>query len=126
MLVPAEALAGAEGVLDLRDGLKRAQRQHERAGRVDAAVRVGQRERLFLGHGERVVRGVVLDVAAGRLAAQPLRDVPLIGVGLGGEFGGGGRRLGQRPVQAQPVAEYDVPGRDRRPQVPDELVHKRH
>jgi hypothetical protein len=50
MFVPAHPGAGAERVGDARLGLEGAEREHERAGGVDAAVRVGQRERLLLGH----------------------------------------------------------------------------
>ena len=52
--VPAEPVAGAERLGDLRLGAQRAERELERARREDRAVRVGQRERLLLG--ERVRR----------------------------------------------------------------------
>ena len=51
VLVPAEALAAAEALLDLRDRVERSERQLERAGEVGDAVRIGQRERLLGGSG---------------------------------------------------------------------------
>ena len=82
LLVPAQAGAGAERLGDPRLGPQRAEGQHERAGRVDAAVRVGQHERLLLGHRVGVVGRVVLDVAARGLAAQPFGDVTRAGLGV--------------------------------------------
>ena len=67
--------AGAERLGDPRLRLQRAERQHERARRVDAAVRVRQDERLLLGHRVGAAVGVELHVPAGRLAPQPLVHV---------------------------------------------------
>ncbi len=122
VLVPAQPGAGAEPLGDLRLGLQRAQRQHERARRVDRAVRVGQHEGLLLGHRKGVAVRVVLDVAAGRLAAQPLGDVARVGLGAGGELVGGCRGRCQRAVQAEPVPDHDVARRRGRAEVGHELA----
>ena len=79
VLVPAVAGAGPEGVLDLGERLQRAQRQLERARQEDRAGGVGQREGLLRCHRVRPAAGVVLDVAAGGLPAQPLVDVARVG-----------------------------------------------
>ena len=60
----------------------------ERAGDERGAVFVGQRHRLLGRQPEGAVGGVVLDVAAGRLLAQPLADVALAAVGALGELRG--------------------------------------
>ena len=94
LLVPAQAAAGPEGLGDPRLGPQRAEREHERAGRVDAAVRVGQREGLLFGHRVAVGGRVVLDVAARGLAAQPFGDVARVGLRARGQLLGG---RGPRP-----------------------------
>ena len=121
VLVPAHALAGAEVIGDAVVGLEHAQRQHERARRVHGAVGVGQHEGLLLGQRVAVAGRVVLHVAAGRLAAQPLRDVPRVGAGPRGELPGRGRPADQRLVQAELVPDHRSAGRDRRAEVADEL-----
>jgi hypothetical protein len=67
--VPADAVAGAEGVDDPRQGLQAAEGQLKGARQVDHAVGVGE-SGLLLG-GERVCLGlrVIADVSAGGLAA---------------------------------------------------------
>ena len=122
--MPAHAGTGPERLGDPRHGLQRAQGQHERAGRVDAAVRVGQGEGLLLGHRVGVVGRVVLDVAARGLAAQPLGDVARAGLGRRGQFLSAGRRGRQRLVQAEVVANDHVARRRRRAEVRDELAQE--
>ena len=95
VLVPAVAGARAEGVLDLGERLERTEGELERTGEEDRSGRVGERERLLGGHRVRARGGVVLDVAAGGLSAQPLVDVARVGAGGGGERRG--RRPGPRP-----------------------------
>lgn len=72
VLVPAEPLTGLESPRDLRLGAQRRKGELEGTGREQGSVRVAQGERLLLGE---VVGGVVLNVAARRLAAQPLLRV---------------------------------------------------
>jgi hypothetical protein len=73
--VPAHAGAGAEGLGDPWHGPQRSERQHESAGGVEGAVRVGQGESLLLGNRVGVRGRVVLDVAARGLPAEPLGNV---------------------------------------------------
>ena len=120
VLVPAHPGAGAERLGDARLGLQRAEREHERAGNIHGAVRVGQRERLLFGHRVGLRGGVVLHVPASRLPAQPFGDIPRAGPGPPGELFGARRTRRQRPVQAEPVPDNHVPGREGGPQVGDE------
>jgi hypothetical protein len=122
VLVPAHAGAGPERLGDPWLGPQRAERQHERARRVHAAVRVGQRERLLLGHRVAVRCGIVLDVTAGRLAAQPLGHIPRAGA----------VRLASSPAVAGATASAwyrprlcpirTLAGGDRRAEIADELT----
>ena len=118
--MPADAGAGPERLLDPVDRLQRAERQHVGAGGVDRAVRVRQHEGLLLGQRPRVALGVVGDVAAGALAAQPLRDVPRVAAGPAGDVLGGPRPVHQRPVEPEPVSDDDATSGDRRAEVADE------
>ena len=120
VLVPAHPGAGPERVGDLRLGPQRAQREQERARQVQRPVRVGQREGLLFGQREPPGGGIAADVAARRLPAQPLRDVPRVGSGPPRQLLRGGRPLGQGAEQAQPVPDDDVPGRAGGAQVADE------
>src|SRR5207248_2811985 len=53
--------------------------------------------------------GVVdLEQAADGVVLEPLPDVALVGAGAGGQLRGGGRAaVGERPVQAEPLAQVD-------------------
>ena len=124
VLVPAHPGTAAERLGDARLGLQRAEREHERPGNIHGAVRVGQRERLLLGHRVGLRGGIVLHVPASRLPAQPLGDVPRAGPGPLGELFGARRTRRQRPVQAEPVPDNHVPGREGGPQVGDEPAEK--
>ena len=121
VLVPAEAGTGAEGLGDLRLGLQRTQGEHESARQVRRSVGVRQQEGLLLGQRVDVLAVGARDVAAGRLAAQPLRDVPRVGAGPGRELGGRRRTLGQRLEEAEPVARHHASGRDGGAEVAGEL-----
>ena len=126
MLVPAEAFAGAEPFGDGVDVPQGADGDLHARGEVGGAVRVGQGRGLL--RAQRIPVGALLavavvvinvgvgDVPAGGLVRQPW---PQVGDGEAGAFGeglGGDRRaVGHRPVDPEPVADEDQPGRDRGP-----------
>ena len=95
VLAPAVPGPGAERLLDVVLRLEGAERELVGARQEHRAGRVGQGERLLGRHRVRRGGGVVLDVAAGRLAAQPLVDVPRVGVGRGGHASGRRRAAGR-------------------------------
>ena len=77
VLVPAHALAAAEGLEDLIFvDVQRRDRVID-AEDVERAVFVGQRERVLVGQRVAVALGVVGDVAARRLVSKPLANVAL-------------------------------------------------
>ncbi len=125
VLVPAKALARAEALGYLRLVLDGGRHQLKGARDERGAVFVGQGHRL-LGWQPEGPRGrVVLDVAAGRLLAQPLADVALVTVGALGQLLGGDRlAVGHRLVQAELVADQNQRRGDRRAQVAHELTHE--
>ena len=120
MFVPPDARTGAERIGHPLLGAQRAEREHERPRRVHRAVRIGEDERLLLAERVGVGVGVVVDVAAGRLAAQPFGDVARVAVGAPGQLVRRARRGGQRPVEAEAVAHHHVAGGHRRAEVGDE------
>ena len=126
VLVPADTGPGAVGLLHAWHGGERAEGQLERAGQEQWSVGVGESERLLLGHRVAVVVGVVLDVAAGGLAPEPLGHVAGVGAGPLGELARGGRPGRERAVETETVAEDDIAGRDRRAEVPGELADELH
>ena len=67
---------------------------------------------------------VVAGTSAGRLAGQPLADLPGIGARAGGQFRPcrGSARRQRAWYRPRPVADSDVAGRDRRAQVARELA----
>jgi hypothetical protein len=105
VLVPAHPGAGAERVGDLRLRAQRTEGRHERAGHVERALGIGERERLLLGEGERAPRRVVLDVAARSLRPQPFGEVARGRADALGELlrGRGARR--ERAVEPEAVAD---------------------
>src|SRR5512132_1488831 len=123
VLAPADPAAGPERLGDPRLVLGGGGGHLEGAGHEGGAGLVGERERLLLGEQVAVAGRVVRDVAAGRLAGQPLGDVALAGGGAGGQLRRGGRAgRGQRLVEAELVAG-DHGGRvERGPQVGDEAA----
>ena len=73
VLVPAEALARAKALGDLRLVLDHRRQQLKGAGDERGAVFVGQRHRLLGRQPEGAVGGVVLEVAAGGLLSTATR-----------------------------------------------------
>ena len=126
VLAPAVPGPGAERLLDVVLGLERAEGELEGAGQEHRAGRVGQRERLLGRHRVRRAAGVVLDVAAGGLAAQPLVDVPRVGVGGRRERARVTGLLREGAVEAEPLAEQHVAGADGGAEVADELADELH
>ncbi len=126
MLVPAHASAGAEGFGDPRFGPQRAQGQHEGARCVNAAVWVGQRERLLFGHRVGVGRRVEFDVTACCLAAQPLGHVARVCVGSCRELLASRRFIRECLVESEPVPDDHASRSHGRAQVADESVDEIH
>ena len=126
LLVPADAGAGAERLGDPRLGLQRAERQHERAGHVDGAVRVGQREGLLLGQRVGLGRRRRTRRSRWRPGRAATRRRSAGWSRSRGQLLGGRRRLGQRLVQAEVVADDDAARRHRRAEVADELAQELH
>ncbi len=122
--VPAHPRAGAERPGDLRLGAQRGHRELERPGHEQRAVRIGQRECLLLGERVFAAGRVVLDVAAGGLAAQPLVDVAGCGAGPLGQLLRPQRSVREGPVQPEPVADHDVARRHGGAEVADEPVQE--
>ena len=122
VLVPADPGAGAERVHEPavvgvagRDDL-------ERAGQEDRAVLGGDHHGLLGRQLEGAVGRVVGHVAAGRLVAEPLTDVPFGGAGAGGQRRRRDRAGARhRLVQAEPVADVQQQSRDGRAHVGDRL-----
>ena len=126
VLVPANAGAGTECLLDLVLRLQRSERELEGPGEEHRPLRVGQCERLLSGHRVRLGARVVLDVPARGLSAQPLVDVSRVGPGGLGEGARVARSLGEGSVETQPLAEQHVAGAHGGTEVADELPHERH
>ena len=127
VLVPAEPVAGARGLGDLRRVDHRAERELEEARQVRRALRVGERDGLL--GGERVAAGlgVVADVVARRLGVAPLAHVALGGAGPLRQLGRRQRpALGERAVEAELVAHHDERGVERRADLVDRAEHELH
>ena len=120
LLVPAQSGAGPERLSDRRDRGQRAKSEGECAGDIPPArCRVRQSEGLLGGQRVATGLGVVADVPAGRLSGQPLTHV----AGVGGRCAPpvpapvAGPSAASARYRPQPVADDDIPGRDRRAQV---------
>ena len=122
VLVPADPGAGADRVREPavvgvagRDDL-------ERAAQEDRAVLVGEHHGLLGRQLEGAVGRIVGHVAAGRLVAEPLTDVPFGGTGAGGQRGRGDRAGARHGlVETEPVADVQQQPRDGRAHVGDRL-----
>ena len=108
VLVPAEAVAGAEPVGDGVDVPEGADGDLHARGEVGRAVRVGEGRGLLRAQRIPVVAvlGVVGDVPARRLVREPRPQVGDGEAGAVGEgLGGDGRAVGHGAVDAEPVAD---------------------
>ena len=85
MVAPREAVAGAEPFGDGVGGIDRSESDLERADHAGRAGLVGERYGVLVGQGE-PAGAVVVEVAAGRLGAEPLAHIPLGGAGAGGQL----------------------------------------
>src|SRR3546814_5902820 len=91
------------------------------AGDDDRAVRIGHAQGLLGREGVTVGVGVVIDVAARGLVAEPFAHVALAGPGGGGQLGGVHGLACQRLVQAELVADQDERGAHRSEEHTSEL-----
>ena len=108
VLVPAVSGAAARGVHDVLGVVHRAEGELEEAGQERRAVGFGHRERVLGRQRVALRRGVVRDVAAGRLRVQPLAGVRLGGLRALGELRGRARTVrGEVAVVAELVAHDD-------------------
>ena len=108
VLLPPEALAGAEALGDLGFVAHARRGDVERARKKRRALRVGQAGGLLRGQEEALALGVVLDIAAGGLRAQPLAHVALVGVRARRELRRrDGLAVAHRGVEPQLVADED-------------------
>ena len=121
VISPADPGAGAER-LENRPWSGRGGDGLEGAGQEDRAVLVGDHHGLLGGQFEGAIDRVIDDVAASRLIAEPLTDVPLRGAGPRGQGRGrdwpGARH---RLVEAEPVADVQQQPRDGCAHVGDRL-----
>ena len=107
VLVPAEAVTGDEALGDVVLGEHGRARRLEHAALVDGAVLVGQHRGVLGRQAVGLGLGVVLDIAAGALAGQPLAHVALVGAGALGQLGGrDGLAVGHRLVEAETEADH--------------------
>jgi hypothetical protein len=72
VLMPAKALAGLEGLDQLVFVRPDGREDVEGPGEVDGAALISERHRLFWRQLVKIVGGVVVDVATGRLVGKPL------------------------------------------------------
>ena len=125
VLVPTEACARAKGVDDARDGAQRGGGHLECAGHERGTAFLRERERLLRIEAEQRRRRVVVDVAARGLRGEPLLHVARVGAGVLRERCGGGRRLRERLVEPELVADHHHAGMQRRPEIADEAAEER-
>ena len=125
VLVPADALAAAERLADLRPVVHGRRDELEGSGERRRAVVLRQHERVL--RRQRVATGlaVVADVPARRLRVQPLADVPLGRCGRVGELGRGHRAGAvHRAVEPELVADHHERGVQCRTELAHELPHE--
>ena len=94
---PIPCLCRAEILLRALAHVKQILHDRIDAGQIDGAVRIGKAQRLLLGEVIFAGRGIVFDVAAGRLIAEPFADIALVRVRAL-------RKLGRREPRLSPVA----------------------
>ena len=125
MLVPADAIARASSLDDLRRVQHRAERDLKEPGEIGRALRVRQRERLLGRKGVATALRLILDVAAGGLGVEPLAHVALRGAGALGQLAGRQRACaGKRSVEAQLVSHHDERGVQGRADLLDGAEHE--
>ncbi len=119
MLAPLHALAGTEILEGTVTHVK--QIAHDRVGarHVDRPVRISQAERLLGRQRKHLRGGVIFHVAAGGLVGEPFAHVPFVGAGLRCELAGCHWCAGERPVEAELVADRHQHRADRRAQIAD-------
>ena len=92
------------------------------AGQIGGAIWLGEGEGLLGGEAEGLRGFAPGDVAAGGLGGEPLADVAFVGVGNGGELGGGHGVSGEGLVEAELIAENDHAGVHGGAEVTDEAA----
>ena len=124
MLVPADALAGAEGLGDLGLVVEHRGDDLVGAGQEGRPALIGEHGGLFGGHVEALGGGVVGDVAGGGLRGQPFAQIAFGETGALGQLLGVGGALGERFVDAEAVAENDQRRAHRGAHVADHAAEK--
>ena len=110
-IAPADAFAGAEGLLETRLVGEHRRERVEAAGHVHHAGIVREYRRLLGRQREGLFARVVGDEAGSGLRRQPLPHQALVGAGPGRQLVGGHRApIGHRAIEAQPVAGEDQGG----------------
>jgi hypothetical protein len=107
MLTPLHARSGFEVAERLLERVERGLDDVVCAGHVDRAIRVGQAQRLLRTERPLVACGVVLDVSACALIAQPFADVALVGAGALRKLGRRHGAFRQFAVQPEPITDQD-------------------
>ncbi len=126
MLVPADALAGAEGIGHLRLVDPERLRHLEGAREEGGALLVGEGGGLLGRQAEGVGRFVVCDIVGRGEGGQPLAQVALLEAGRGGELRRADRRsVRHRLEQAEPVAQHDERAGDAGAEVADQPADER-
>ena len=111
VLVPADALAGAESFLDFRHVLHHRRDDNEKSRQKNRTVLHRQRESLLGRKRESFRRGIVGDESAGRLRGEPFAHVALVQIRLLRHLRGSKRAgAGHRFVESEFVAENDQRG----------------
>jgi hypothetical protein len=126
VLVPVQAAAAAERLEEAV--LIREERREDvvRTEHVDRALRVGERDRLLRWQRISAARGVVGDIAARGLVAEPLAHHPRLGPRPLRQLVRRRRTaVGERAVEAEPRAEPDERRTERRRQVDHRVPHER-
>src|SRR5579862_7786874 len=124
MFMPTHAGAIAEGFYDPWNCGKRAQSHFKRSWHIGGTVFCCQRKGLFFAQTEPAGRFIVVDVTACCLRCQPLAQVALIGLCLGGKLYRGLWLPGKSFVKPQLLSDDDHARVNRSAKISHELAHK--
>ena len=125
MLAPLHALSSAKVLESAVTDMKQIADDRIGAWHVDRSVRVREAQRLLGREEERLVSGVVFDVAAGCLIGQPFANISLVRASFRRERAGRQWPGGECFVEPQLVADRDQNGADRRAEIADRFSQER-